>query len=301
MKAVAIDPLWLVPSTNLVYLNLELGRIDEIWEILERLRPFHQDSAQFHEMEGTANSNIGQLADAHRAFSRAYELSPDTPSIASQHAFNLVALQDFETAIDVFPPQFPMIENFLTGDWDSVLPQVREMIDDGQNVGFLLFGYTIGASYIGDYEGMVSLYDAHIKSPDWLVSQQNEGLMIIFAPAMRALNRDADAQLLLDAYHEYLLAEDARGIKDSSQDRQWSAYYALTGDDDAALERLQAALDAGLLTPFWQYATEYHELEQDPGFVAIKAANLAAVNAQRADLGWAPVAEVGIFYQPGSD
>ena len=134
-----------------------------------------------------------------------------------------------------------------------------------------------------------------------MVSRQNENMMPMFVPAMRVLNRDADAQVLLDAFHEYLFAEDARGIKDSNQDRNWSTYFALTGEHDAAIARLQAAFDAGSLTAFWQYSPEYFELERDPGFVAIKAANLTAVNDERADLGWAPVAEVGIFYEPNSE
>jgi hypothetical protein len=194
-----------------------------------------------------------------------------------------------------------MIESYVSGDWDTTLPQVRQIIDGNQNVDFLIFGYVIGATYIGDFEALLDFYDSYIGSPEWMVSRHNENMMPMFVPAMRVLNRDADAQVLLDAFHEYLLAEDARGVKNSNLDRQWSTYHALLGEHDAAIARLQAAFDAGNLTAFWQYSPEYFELERDPGFVAIKEANLAVVNAQRVDLGWAPVAEVGIFYEPNAD
>lgn len=300
MKAVAIDPLWLVPNSNLVYLNIQLGRIDEVWEILERLRPFHQDSAQFHDIDGNALAAVGSLADAHRAFSRAYELSPDTPQIATQFAFNLLGLQDFETAIEVIPPQFSMLQSYVTGNWDTTLRQIRQMIDGNQNTDFQIFAYVIGANYIGDFEALLDLYDSHIGSPEWMVSRQNQNMMPMFVPAMRVLNRDADAQVLLDAFHEFLLAEDARGVQNFNLDQNWATYHALLGEHDAAIAKLQAAFDSGSLTAFWQYSPEYFELERDPEFMAIKAANLAAVNDERQDLGWAPVAAVGIFYEPDS-
>ncbi len=121
-EAIAIDPLWLVPNSNLVRNYGELGRTDELWEILERLRPYHQDSAMFHATDSEARSNAGQLADAYRASRRAFELAPNTPSISSQLAFRLLMLQDYEQALDVVPPQFFFMRNFLTGEWDEILP-----------------------------------------------------------------------------------------------------------------------------------------------------------------------------------
>ena len=301
MEAVAIDPLWLVPNINLVYIDLDFGRIDEVWTIIERLRPFHQDSALFHDLDGRASSSGGQLANAHRALLKAYEMSPDTPQFASQYAFNLIALQDFEQALAVMPPQITLAPNFLTGEWDAVLPEVREILDEDQSVPFMLFGYVIGSSYIGDYECLVDFYDTHMKSPEWFTARQQSSLMTNFAIALRELGRDADAQILLNAYREDLLAGDARGLNNPFHDQRWSIYYALSGDDDAAIAKLRAATDAGLVTAIWQYSPEYHGLEQGSGFLEIKAKNLVAVNTQRAELGWAPVAEVGIFYEPNSD
>ncbi|MGI9221462.1 MAG: hypothetical protein ACR2QS_10575, partial [Woeseiaceae bacterium] len=158
-KATTIDPLWLVPNSNLVFINIEFGQVDEIWEILERLRPFHQDSAGFHSMDGNAKSAFGDLADAHRAYSRAYELSPDTPSIASSYGFNLIGLQNYRLALDVMPPQFQAVSNYVSGEWDDALPMLRQSLDANPEAMFAMFAYTFGANYVGDYEGMLELYD----------------------------------------------------------------------------------------------------------------------------------------------
>ncbi len=37
---------------------------------------------------------------------------------------------------------------------------------------------------------------------------------------------------------------------------------------------------------------------QDPRMIALKKDNLDAINVERADLGWDPVPEVGIFLAP---
>ncbi len=301
MEAVAIDPLWLVPNINLVYIDLELGRIDEMWAIIERLRPFHQDSAQFHDLDGRASKSGGQLADAHRAFLKAYEMSPDTPQIASQYAFNLIALQDLKQGLEVLPPQIKLASNYLTGEWDEVLPEVREILDEDQSAPFMLFGYVGGASYIGDYEGLVDFYDTHIKTPQWFIARQDPGLMPNFVIALRELGRGADAEAVLSAYHEDLLEGDALGLNNPGHDHNWSIFYALNGDDDAAIAKLRAAIDAGMLRTFWQYSPEHYALQKNPEFLEIRAINLLAVNAQRAELGWAPVAEVGVFLEPNSD
>jgi len=300
-KATAIDPLWLVPNSNLVFTYMDFGRIDEIWEILERLRPFHQDSAMFHRMDGTIKSMIGDLADAHRAYARAYELSPDTTSIASTFGFNLVGLQNFGSAIEVMPPQFQVIDSWLTGEWDDALPYLRGAIDADPEVTFLMFPFAIGANYIGDYEGLLEVYDQHVQSPEWIKTRQVEDLLLEFVPAMRALGRDEEAALLLQEYRDYLVSEDELGVVRPGHLNDWSTYLAVAGDHVAAMDKLDEAFAAGMRIPSWKYANEWEPVFQNPRFVALQEKNLLAINAEREELGWQPVAEVGIFYVPGED
>ena len=53
--------------------------------------------------------------------------------------------------------------------------------------------------------------------------------------------------------------------------------------------------------PSWKYANEWEPVFQNPRFIALQEKNLLAINAEREELGWEPVAEVGIFYVPGED
>ncbi|MGI9222003.1 MAG: hypothetical protein ACR2QS_13305, partial [Woeseiaceae bacterium] len=235
-NAVAIDPLWLVPNSNLVYINQEVGRVDEVWEILERLRPFHQDSAMFHQADGFAFSGVGNLADAYRAYKRAHELSPDTPTTGRDLAFTLIGLQDFSGAAEFMPAQFEAVNSFMSGEWDTRLPQLQQSIEENPEFVFQMYPYTIGANYIGDYEGIADVYDTVVVSPGWLAERQVHDLMPEFAQALSALQRDDDAQALFDAFHSHLLEQDGRGVDNSGHDFNWATYLAMTGDHAAALD-----------------------------------------------------------------
>ncbi|MCH7820938.1 MAG: tetratricopeptide repeat protein [Proteobacteria bacterium] len=295
VEATAIDPLWLVPNSNMVSYYEELGRTDEAWEILERLRPFHQDSAAFHAMDGEVKSNAGALADAHRAYRIAYELSPDTPGISVRHGFNLIALQDFEQAIDVMPPQFSFLRNWVTGQWDEALPQLRATLDADPMNAFLTFAFAQGSTYIGDYEGLVDFYDQHIQSPQTWSSAGFDFLSPEFVLAIQALGRDEDAAELLAACRANLEELDALGYDSPEHDGNWAQYFALSGEYEEAIARLQRSIDRGNRIWFWQYNGELAPVARDPRMIALKKDNLDAINAERAKLGWDPVPEVGIF------
>ena len=88
----------------------------------------------------------------------------------------------------------------MTGEWDDALPYLRGAIDADPEVTFLMFPYAIGANYIGDYEGLLEVYDQHVQSPEWITTRQVEDLLLEFVPAMRALGRDEEAALLLQEY-----------------------------------------------------------------------------------------------------
>jgi len=294
-EAIAIDPLWLVPNSNLVRNYVELGRTDELWEILERLRPYHQDSAMFHQMDANARSNVGQLADAYRATRRAYELAPDTPGVSSQRALNLMTLQNYKQALDVVPPQFAVMRNFLTGEWDETLPQLRAALDANPMYPLGVIAYTLGSTYIGDYEGVVDFYDEHIETPEKLRSAGLHFLLPDFVPAMQALGRDDDAIALLAVIRAELEEDDAQGLVDSNHEGDWAKYYAMSGEYDEALIRLRRSFELGNRFANWQYNSEWDPVAQDPRMIALKKDNLDAINVERVDLGWDPVPEVGIF------
>jgi len=294
-EAIAIDPLWLVPNSNMVRYYQDLGRTDEVWEILERLRPFHQDSASFHGMDGQAKSSIGQLAAAHRAHRRAYVLAPDTPSVSSQYAFNLVSLQEFEQAIDIFPAQFAMMEYFLTAEWDAVLPQLRAAADANPMSPFTVIPFARGSTFVGDFEGVVDFYDQHVQSPELYSSAGLDFLLPDFVHALQALGRDDDARELLIAIRANLEERDAMGVIGADHQSSWAQYFAFRGEYDEAISRWRRSFDLGGRVRFPGYTPEWDAIIQDPRVIALTNEILNAINAERIDLGWDPVAEVGIL------
>jgi len=296
-EATAIDPLWLVPNSNLVRQYSDLGRIDDARTIIDRLRPFHQDSANFHSTDGELKRGAGQLADALRAYRTAYALAPDTPSISSQTAFTLIALQDYDEALEVMPPQFAIMRHYLSGEWDDALPMLRNQLDQDPLAPFLLNPFLIGSDYVGNYESIAEFYDAYIKSPATLAAAGFDDVLLMFVPAMDTLGRNEDRDELLAAYKVTLDKGAAQGVVSANLDENWASYFAMTGEYDKSLEKLQQAFDKGSRWAGWAYSAEFVPLADDPRFVALKQQNLEAINSERALLGWEPVAEVGIFIQ----
>ena len=297
LEATAIDPLWLVPNSNLVRQYSNLGRHDEARAFIDRLRPFHQDSANFHSTDGELKRGAGQLADALRAFRTAYALAPDTPSISSQTAFTLIALQEFEEALDVAPPQFAIMKNFLSGEWDDTLPELRDRLEQNPLEPLTLNFYLTGSNYVGDFEAIADFYDEHIKLPSIITVTGFDFLLLKFDPAMEALGRHEDRDALLVAYKAALDDRAAQGMVGSDEDENWASYLAMVGDFDQSVERLQQAFDKGERWSGWAYDTEYLPMVNDPEFLALKQQNRDAINSERAKLGWDPVAEVGTFIQ----
>lgn len=299
-KAVAIDPLWLVPNANLTSYYQAMSRVDEVWQILERLRPFHSDSAQFHRMDGDAKAASGGLADAHRAFARAYELSPDTPAVAGSFGFSFVSLESPAQAYEVFPAQFVYMRNFLTGEWDADLPGMRAAAEANPSFVFAVALYGIGASYSGDYEAIASFYDEFVDSPEFWAQGDWDFLFQIYIPPLQALGRTEDVAELLAAFRGMLEIRALNGFDNPGNDYSWAELYLFNGDSDAALARLQKSVDRGNRPSYWQYGLEWQPLAQDPRLIAIQQQVLTAVNVERAALGWEPVPELGTFYDPGS-
>lgn len=296
-EAAAIDPLWMVPNSNLISRYASLGRGDEARAIVERLRPFHQDSANFHSSDGQLRGDAGELADALRAYRIAYDLAPDTPAISSQTAFALLVLQEFDEALEIVPPQFAVMRNFLTGEWDDALPHLREALGDDPLHAFLLFPYLSGANYVGDYEAIARLYDEYIKIPETIRAASRDFLLPQFVPAMAALEREEDRTRLLAAYRESLSEDAEQGVVSADLDRRWAEYYALAGDNDLALSKLQQAFSKGARWNLWDYEFALNLLEADPRMIALKQQNLDAINSERQKFGWEPVSKIGLFVQ----
>ncbi|MDH3275548.1 MAG: tetratricopeptide repeat protein [Gammaproteobacteria bacterium] len=291
-EATAIDPLWLVPNSNLVRQYSDLGRIDDARAIIDRLRPFHQDSANFHSTDGELKRGAGQLAEALRAYRTAYALAPDTPSISSQTAFTLLRLQEFEEALEIVPPQFALMKNYVSGEWDDTLLELRDHLDQDPLDFIPLFGYLNGSNYVGNFESVVDFYDEHIESPSTITAAGVYDILLKFVPAMDALDRHKERDELLAAYKLFLDNGVMRGIVSADLDEDWASYFAMVGDFDGSLEKLQEAFDKGSRWGAWVYDTEFYPMADDPRFIALKQQNLDAINAERAMLGWAPVAKV---------
>jgi TolB-like protein len=293
-EASAVDPLWLVPNSNVIFQYQDMGRYDEVWSILDRLRPFHETSARFHNMESNAYFAVGQLANALKAGETAYELDSDTPSIGLNLARTRVTMQAFDQGLAVLPEQFALFRPYFTGEWAAVLPLLAEALKGDPREPIALGAYLDGLSRIGEIETVVDYYDQYISSPESLMEFQQNGLILTIARAMQSQGRIADKDSLLGEFKSGLLEREANQMNGSSLDSDWASYYATMGDREQALARLQIAIDRGVRIPDWKFWPELSVFAGDPKLESIKQQHLDAINVERVKVGWEPVAAIGV-------
>jgi TolB-like protein len=299
-EASAIDPLWMVPNSNILYRYQSLGRYEDMWPILDRLRPFHESSALFHNTAAHAYASVGELAKALRSAETAYDLNPNTPTIGMTLTFTRMRLQEFDLGLTSLPEQFAMFRPFITGEWDTVLPLLRDALDANSLQPQLLFPYLTGLFQIGDTAAVAQYYDDHIREASVLRELQSEGLIILLAMAMDAEERQADKTLLIEEYKTSLYEKEANRLAGVEMESGWATYYAIVGDADTALARLKNAVDLGLRVPDWDnFNPEFEGLLGHPEYAAIKQQHLEAINIEREKIGWEPVATVGLSNYQG--
>jgi tetratricopeptide (TPR) repeat protein len=273
-------------------------RMDEAFALLERLRPFHQDTAGFHNMDAFLLRETGQLAASNSAAKRSYELDPDTPSIGLGVALSYLLLQDTETAMEFVPPMMGVMRTYVMGTWEEAVPELQAALGDRPLDGspMLISAYVDGSLYLQDYERVTALYD---DGYDDIVAALMDDSFVDSAPdyvvALRNVGRAQEANELLLGWRAALERRSASGVNDNDHVVDWATYHALAGDHDKALAMLEKAAARGWRVPFWQYAVAFRQYFGDPRFEAIRARNLAAINAERAKLGWEPIERVGNF------
>ena len=300
-EASAIDPIWIVPHSNLTYRYQVMGRYDEIWEILDRLKPYHEDTALYHQTVSNAYRAVGRLAEALKSAESAYELSPETPGIAIALGLARFQLQDFDLGLTEMPEQFEIFRPFITGEWETVFPAYRDVLANDPLNPDLLNLYLIGLTRIGDTAAVAAYYDEHIASPTVLREKQLTDAIFTIAGAMGEEERQADKDALLAEYKALLLEQEANGMAGINMDESWASYYAQLGDVETALTHLQSAVGRGLRVAGWGILhPEFDVFEGNAGFESIKKQHLDAINIEREKVGWTPVAAVGLTnYQGG--
>ncbi|MGB5166398.1 MAG: tetratricopeptide repeat protein [Woeseiaceae bacterium] len=302
-EAIKIDPLWLTPNNNAIYMLAQRWRMDEAFAMLERLRPFHDDTAGFHSIDSFLLQETGQLAAANRAAKRSFELDPDTPSSAMTLVYTYVLLQQPEKAIETLPPYMEVLQTYLTGEWDVALPHLRAMLGEQPLEGnpALIGVYMTGAVYNEDFNRVAELYDEYDDAVAALSKGRLIGGAANYAFALRELGRSDEADRLLEAWLADIEERQAAGVANTDIDVDWALYHSLTGNHDEALANLEQAITKGWRVPSWQYAAPLRQYFGEPRFEAIRRKTLDATNAERAKIGLEPVQQVGEFYVPDAE
>jgi hypothetical protein len=191
-----------------------------------------------------------------------------------------------------------IMRTYLMGTWEEALPELQAALGDRPLDGspMLISAYIDGSLYLDDYERVTALYDdGYDDIVAALMDDPFADSAADYVVALRNVGRAQEANELLLGWRAALERRSASGVNDNDHVVDWATYHALAGDHDKALAMLEKAAARGWRVPFWQYAVVFRQYFGDPRFEAIRAANLAAINAERAKLGWEPVERVGTF------
>ena len=291
-RATAVDPLWLVPNANLIFRYSDLNRLDDSWEILNRLRPFYEDAAPVHALTGYLHLQVGEIAEAHKSFLRAQEIDGNVSGrILALHG-TLSQLQEFDRAAEVLPEQYSFMQALSTRDWDTVLPGLRDNLNGNARQERRLGAYLSGAAYLSMYEEIAAFYDDEVKSPEFLADSGMPYYLTYFAMAMEAVERESDRQQILAVLKANYDKQAAEGINSPEYLADLARFYVVSDEHEKGFETLKMVLSRGAVIPDWSLEPELMGLFEDPRFAELKAANLAAINREREKLGWSPVLQV---------
>ena len=123
--AVTLDPNWISPWTEVGWLMLRSGRVEQAVKHLKSVSPDCGPlDSRYYDALGAAHSALGEHTDALAAYESSLNLNPDEPRIAAVAAAEALAIGD-KTKFNRY--QKMARHHGLSGRWDALLGLFKEV------------------------------------------------------------------------------------------------------------------------------------------------------------------------------
>lgn len=221
--------------------------------------------------------NAGDFAAFHELTSRLHALLGDNPALSFRFAliYGYLGVEDAFDAASAAPAD-RIVYALARGDLTAVQGAAAEILKSGSaDTPELREGAGVALARLGDIDGAIAALEPLLSSGE---AEKGEGLLFSnplffsatdLAVCYRERGRDAEAEALLTAMKARLAAYRASGYATAAIDHAEARVLALTGDTDAALEKLKTAVESGWRMGSPDADPAFESLREARGFAAI--------------------------------
>ncbi|MEH6636732.1 MAG: hypothetical protein V7700_14495 [Halioglobus sp.] len=286
----ARDPLYKPGIGNLVATYNVRGRQDESFALLKRVSPYFPNDPEMLHNQATILFSLGRYAEGLPLIEEAYQKRPEDDVFAMFLGVGLFSTHQYERMTQLSVPFFKFYAQKKLGKRNEATLLAQEQAAKG-NIGplFDLLGTVDGAEKLIQYLE-TRWADLDTFQTDYPHDFDGYPLMLQVAFAYRAIGnqeRFKDAMTRVRTAHDRLLGE---GFDHFLLYTNEANYYAMTGDHDKAIAKLDVAVSKGYIGDLRlaDMNRPLMALEDDPRFQAIQRRMIENLNAQRAALGLEP-------------
>ena len=288
---VAKDPLYPPGFANAITAYNFFGQQDKSWALLDRIRPFLPGDPQILQSEASTWISLGRPSKALPLLEEALKTQPNDAVMRNFQGWGLIQTGQFERANEVGQPWHRVVALASLNRPEEALTVARQQAADG------LVGPLINfLDRAGRTQQLVQFIESRWPDLGAFESEYPDDgsgyrLMLQIARAYSVLGNETrfnDAMARVRSAHDRAIEQ---GIRDPGLFAEDADYYVLAGDPDRALELLDQAAERGMGVPIplVQVWPAMKILAGDPRFQAIQSRILEHVNAERRELGLAPI------------
>jgi TolB-like protein len=285
------DPLHLAGFQNAVATLDEFGREDEAQDLIDTFRKYDPTNPILLKVEAWHHLLCGRAAEGVRLAEKAYQLMPTSIHAQTIYAFGLIATLQIERAAVEGSSTVKAYALEFLGRRDAAYEIAAELAKHGY-----LRNLFIHYNRANRSQNLINYVEERWPDLDAFAAQyphDNFGYELMVEVAF-AYFREGNMQRFNEAL---LLVEQAlsnlseQGIDNWVFMLEHAKYLALSGQQNNAIDQLEAAVDRGLRVydPAADYMLMFKPLVGDPRFAAVQTAILDKINVDSQALGLEPV------------
>ena len=288
------DPTYGPAFGNLTQEYVRTSAFDRIDTLISRVSRILGENEEILQARGTTSLIRGETAAAIRDLQHVYDDNPYATVNQLWYGFALLNIGDYETLLDVGLPEHRMIAFANLGQMD-LARRIMVSLDIHNNypqrvlsnIGYMLNRERESLEFInfteerfGSKEALVSDFPVDI---DWKAGYAQE-----LAYAYLQTDDETSFRDMLKVTRDALDKQHAEGTDNWVIHFGEAQYAVLTGEIDAAISRLQRAIEAGLRFPRGFDGPMFDSLRDEPRFIEMERQLAALVNEERTKLGMPP-------------
>jgi TolB-like protein len=284
-----LDPLFLTNLSNLAMAQALMGRFDEAEPLAQRLVRSYPERGQPLVALAVVRYHQGRLAEARTTLDRALEGEPEG---LGRWVAELVghALGDCEAVLRHSTGWAEARCLVALGRGDEGISRTRARLEASPENAQAVLGLLEGLALSGRYDELLDWVAGRgedAASLDAMIpADMAAGSTIMpIAAAYRAAGRETDLVATLAYWGGVLSFLEENGYATGGFRFDQATHDALSGRREAALARLEQAIDLGFRDPWLDRAPAFEPWHGDPEFLAQAARMRDLIDAERATLG----------------